>query len=367
MHPEQVSALADKGTLLPGGGLSRCCIIIPVLNPTPALSGLIQDLNQAGFKHIVVVDDGSREEFQPVFTRIMQFGATVLRHVVNRGKGAALKTGFGYAHTHGYRAVVTVDADGQHLPADVVRVADSVLSKTGTGCVLGVRSFSGHVPLKSKFGNQLTQKLFKVLSSLSISDTQTGLRGFSGDLLARLGTIHGNRYEFEMEMLLWLAREKIPVVELPIETIYLENNVHSHFRPIIDSFRIYWVLFRDLFVATSSFCIDIVLFSVFFAVSGSVLASTYLARVVSGTYNFLGNRYFVFKTSENERFLKEAAQYVGLAILVASLSGVLVNSLFQLTSLGVTLCKILVDLSMYGVSFLLRRHYVFASRNTDSD
>jgi glycosyltransferase involved in cell wall biosynthesis len=366
MIRELVPSGSGENDVLRGGSLSACCIIIPVLNPSSLLTGLVQDLSRAGFKHIVVIDDGSAEPFQSVFLALAQTGATVLKHVENWGKGAALKTGLGYAHAHGYAAAVTVDADGQHSPVDVVRIAESVLSKAAPACVLGVRSFGGEVPLRSKLGNRLTQKLFGALSSLSVSDTQTGLRGFSGDLLPRLGTIHGDRYEFEMEMLLWLARERIPVTELPIETIYLDNNAHSHFRPLLDSFRIYWVLFRDLFVAISSFGIDIVLFSVFFATSGSVLGSTYLARVVSGAYNFLGNRHFVFRTTENQRFLKEAMQYVGLAILVASISGVLVSSLFQLASLGVTLCKVLVDLSMYGVSFLVRRHYIFAVRKTDS-
>lgn len=342
--------------------LSACCIIIPALNPLPVLLRLVQDLNRAGFKHIVVIDDGSGEDFQSIITMVVQAGATVLRHAENRGKGAALKTGFGHARAHGYSAVVTVDADGQHSPTDVVRVAERVLSGTNPTCVLGVRSFSGNIPFRSKFGNTLTQKVFKAFSALSVSDTQTGLRGFSGALLPELCEIHGSRYEFEMEMLLWLAKERILVVELPIETIYFDNNVHSHFHPIIDSFRIYWVLFRDFFVAVSSFGIDIALFSILFSLSGRVLWSTYFARLVSGTYNFLGNRHFVFKTSINEHVLKEAAQYTGLAIFIATISGTLVNELFRLTHWNVALCKIMVDLSMYCVSFIVRKNCIFSVR-----
>lgn len=339
--------------------LDGCCVIIPALNPLPVLLTLLKDLQHQGFKHILLVDDGSSAEFQDIFEAASEMGATVLRHPVNQGKGAALKTAFEQAHIQGYSAVVTVDADGQHSAVDAARIAYQVLEERSAICILGVRTFASEVPLRSKFGNLLTRQVFRAFTSIRVSDTQTGLRAFSADLLPLLCKVPGQRYEFEMQMLLWLAESKLPIKEILIDTIYIDNNAHSHFHPIIDSFRIYWVLFRDFFVAVSSFGIDIALFSVCHALTGQVLLSTYVSRFISGTYNFLGNRIFVFRITSNRRLGRELIQYVSLAVLLATASGTMVQMLAERTGWGVTLCKITIDLTLYLASFLVRRFVIF--------
>jgi glycosyltransferase involved in cell wall biosynthesis len=336
--------------------LHGCCVIIPALNPQSILLILVKNLQQHGFKHILLVDDGSSTEFQDVFKVASEMGATVLRHRVNLGKGAALKKAFDHAFVQGYSAVVTVDADGQHSAADAARIARRVLDEVAPICVLGVRTFASEVPLRSKFGNLLTRQIFRAFSSIRVSDTQTGLRGFSADVLPLLCKVPGQRYEFEMQMLLWLAESKLPIKEIPIDTIYIDGNAHSHFHPIIDSLRIYWVLFRDFFVSVSSFGIDIALFSVCHAWTGQVLLSTYVSRSISGTYNFLGNKLFVFRVQRSKRLGLELVQYVMLAVLLATVSGTMVQMLAQQTEWGITLCKISIDLTLYLASFLIQRH-----------
>lgn len=350
---------AASDTVQADSSLDGCCVIIPALNPQPLLLTLLKDLQKQGFKHLVLVDDGSSVEFQEIFETASKLGVTVLRHPVNSGKGSALKTAFEHAHKQGYLAVVTVDADGQHSAEDATRIARQVLQEQFPICVLGVRTFSSDVPLRSKFGNLLTRQIFRAFSSIQVSDTQTGLRGFSADLLPQLCAVPGQRYEFEMQMLLWLAESKFPIREIPIDTIYINNNAHSHFHPIIDSLRIYWVLLRDFFVAVSSFGVDIALFSICHALTGQVLLSTYVSRSISGTYNFLGNRFFVFRVTNNRRLGKELIQYVILAVLLATASGTLVQMLTHWTGWGVTLCKITVDLMLYLASFLIRRYVIF--------
>ena len=334
-------------------------VIIPALNPSPTLLTLLAELRQQGFGKILLVDDGSADAFGAIFRAAEQAGASVIRHPVNLGKGEALKTAFRSAFALGAAAVVTVDADGQHSAADAARIARRVRQETSPVCVLGVRTFAAEVPLRSKFGNLLTRQVFQAFSSLRVSDTQTGLRGFSGDLLLQLCQVSGHRYEFEMQMLLWLARSKLPIVEVPIDTIYIDDNASSHFRPVVDSLKIYWVLFRDLFIALSSFGIDIALFSLCQALTGDILLSTYASRLISGAYNFIGNRIFVFKTIGNLRMRREMIQYILLALTLATASGGLVQVLQHATAWNVTLCKILIDLMLYGVSFLVRRLMIF--------
>ena len=122
------------------------------------------------------------------------------------------------------------------------------------------------------------------------------------------------------------------------------------------------VLLRDVLLAVSSFLIDISLFSLFLALSDSILLSTYCARLLSGTYNFLGNRHFVFRTGGNRRLSREAAQYVALACLVATLSGIMVGQVQQFKQWSAVVSKMTVDLSMYCVSFILRRSVIFRPR-----
>ncbi|MBK8336022.1 MAG: bifunctional glycosyltransferase family 2/GtrA family protein [Sterolibacteriaceae bacterium] len=343
-------------------GLPGCCVVIPAFDPSPVLARTVHDLRRAGFEHVVVVDDGSDNRTAPVFEQVRHAGATVLRHPQNRGKGVALKTGFAHALVHGHASVVTVDADGQHTASDAQRVAMRLLAEPVPACVLGVRSFDSRAPARSRFGNTLTRKIFGSLAALRVSDTQTGLRAFPASLLPELCAIPGDRYEYEMEMLVWLAGTRIRLVEQPIETIYVDGNAGSHFRPLIDSARIYWVLLRDVLLAVSSFLIDISLFSLFLALSDSILLSTYCARLLSGTYNFLGNRHFVFRTGGNRRLSREAAQYIALACLVATLSGIMVGQVQQFMQWSAVVSKMTVDLSMYCVSFILRKSVIFRPR-----
>lgn len=339
--------------------LNKCCVIIPALNPLPVLLTLVKDLQQHGLENILLIDDGSSTEFQNIFTMASEMGAMVLRHPMNLGKGAALKTAFRHVIAQDFSGVITVDADGQHSAKDAARIACEVLKEKAPVCILGVRSFNSEVPLRSKFGNVLTRQIFHAFSATRVSDTQTGLRGFSIDLLPSLCNVSGQRYEFEMKMLLWLATEKLPIKEICIDTIYIDDNSHSHFNPIIDSLRIYWVLFRDFFVSISSFGLDIAIFSVLYALTDQILLSTYVARFFSGGYNFAGNKIFVFRVSRSNRLGKELIQYIVLAVVVATLSGAMVQVVFQKTFWNIALCKIIIDFILYLFSFLARRFFIF--------
>jgi glycosyltransferase involved in cell wall biosynthesis len=343
----------------PTPNLDDCCLIIPALNPTNVLVDLVGRLFQIGFRNIVIIDDGSASDHVAPFHAVAKLGAHLITHEINLGKGRALKSGFQYSKDQNFRVTVTLDADGQHLPSDTLSVASMALSQSEPSTVLGVRQFAGDVPLRSRFGNELTQWIFRKLSGVRVGDTQTGLRAFPADVLPRLLQLQGDRYEYEMNVLISLAEEKSPIFEVPIETVYLDGNSGSHFRPLLDSIRIYSVLLRDVFLSLSSFGLDIALFTIFLALTGSIHGATYAARAFSGTYNFLGNKYFVFRRLGTKSLKVEIAAYTALALVLMVASGQLVSALVTHLSVNATLCKIVVDLSLYVCSFLIRRYVVF--------
>lgn len=339
--------------------LDECCLIIPALNPTDVLVDLVKQLRAIGFHNIVVVNDGSAPDRTSPFSAVAMLDAHVITHDVNLGKGQALKSGFQYSQDNKFRVTITLDADGQHLPDDILAVAETALSQKTPSAVLGVREFAGDVPLRSRFGNELTQWIFRTLSGVRVGDTQTGLRAFPADMLPRLLQLQGDRYEYEMNVLVSLAKAKCPILEVPIETVYLDGNSGSHFRPVADSIRIYSVLLRDLFLALSSFGIDIALFTIFLALTGSIVNATYAARVFSGIYNFVGNKYFVFRRIGAKSLGPEIAGYILLALVLMVSSGQLVSFFTSYLNTNPTLCKIAVDLGLYVCSFLIRRYVIF--------
>lgn len=142
---------------------------------------------------------------------------------MNQGKGQALKTTFAYIQQqNSYGTVVTADADGQHKIWDIFRTANKA-SENPNKLILGVRAFTGKVPLRSYFGNSLTKALFKLQTGVGVTDTQTGLRAFTTNLIPFMLKIEGNRYEYEMNMLLEASKE-YQILEVPIETVYINDN-----------------------------------------------------------------------------------------------------------------------------------------------
>ncbi len=230
-------------------------LLVPAHQPDERLPALLSAVARLDPSiDLVVVDDGSAPT--PVFDACRALGAVVLHHGVNRGKGAALRTGLAHVLlVSPAAAVVTADADGQHLPEDVVRVA----GRAPDGLVLGVRSFDGDdVPLRSRVGNRVSAVLLRAATGRALADTQTGLRGFPPGLLPWLLTVPGDRFEYELRMLLEAARRRTPVEQLPVATVYLEGNASSHFSPVRDSLRVYRPLATFLLSSLAASLVDLI-------------------------------------------------------------------------------------------------------------
>lgn len=352
----------------------KIAIVIPALDPDEKMVELVKGLTDAGFRRLILVDDGSEIANRSFFrTCKEEYGCEVIRHVVNFGKGIAIKSAFNHIleKCPDIKGAVTADCDGQHTVEDIDLCA-GLCMKHPDSLILGCRSFDdGEIPLRSRFGNRCTKIVLKLISGLKVSDTQTGLRGMSVDLIREVfaGT-KGERYEYEMNMLLEAKDRKIPIEEFPIRTIYIEKNARSHFNPFRDSIRIYKVFVKFLLSSFSSFLIDILVYwllgyllrplipeeTMIFGVSALILTRTVLARLISSIYNFLMNKTLVFRNQS--RSPSVAVKYYILAIVQLTVSALLVNYALLFIPYS-TIRKIIVDTILFGLSFLIQREWVF--------
>ena len=356
-------------------------IVIPAYKPDEKLIGLIHSLMAATDARLLVVNDGSGEEFEPIFRKVEELECTLLRHPENRGKGAALKTAYRFLLEEGGDEIVcTADADGQHLPKDILHCLEEAKAHP-EALVLGSRSFSGDVPARSRFGNAVSRHTFHLLMGTRVYDTQTGLRAFSATLLPEMLAVEGNRYEYEMQVLCNAAKKKTPIREVEIETVYLEENRSSHFNPLKDALRVYGILFRAafgrafqvlsfLFSSVAAFVVDVSLYWLLltFVFDGALASalpdpshrlffSLFLARCASSVCNYLINRRVVFHQ------LKKSGVTFGLYLMlvVAIFFGNhFLNDYLHLTlGLHEVLSLILAQCVCFPVSFLVQKYLIF--------
>jgi glycosyltransferase involved in cell wall biosynthesis len=225
------------------------CILIPSFNPTVALLTLLHDLYDSK-NEILIVDDGSfaaeslgiLESARQTYPRVI-----IISHPRNLGKGNALKTGFSKILSAFPSSVdvITVDGDGQHLPEDIMKI-HKALETRRDGLIIGTRSFPKNTPWKSLIGNRFTSWLLTIFFKLKLQDSQSGLRGIPAFLVPIINNIPGKRYEYETACILFFLKKKIPIYQVPISTVYVDQNKGSHFKPFSDSAKILRTLLRNI-------------------------------------------------------------------------------------------------------------------------
>ena len=332
-------------------------VIIPAYQPDEKLYRLVLDLHEQTDFDLVIVDDGSDRDRRDLFASLEPYGK-VLKHPQNRGKGAALKTALSYIYDR-YPAdegVVTIDADGQHLPEDIIRVSKAWEAEPEK-LVLGSRRFTGDVPFKSRAGNAITRFVFALSTGVKVFDTQTGLRAFGVFRIPMMLEMKGDRYEYEINVLLYATRHRIPIQEVTIQTVYIEDNKSSHFNPFRDAWRIYKMIL--FFVASSlvamllDYVLVLLLSSATKGMAQSLLISVVGARVLSSLANYFMNCKLVFE----HRSKTSIARYY---LLVAGILAVNYGLMVVMTHLmPLAVGKLLVELVLYPLSFFLQRKYVF--------
>lgn len=348
--------------------MKNILIIIPSLDPDEKIIEVVKSLKEIGFDKILLVDDGSAHDKKNYFSLLVdEYGCKLITHDVNLGKGVALKHAYKYAldNYDDIDGVISVDGDNQHKSNDVLACAFKFLENKNK-LVLGVRDFTNidNIPARSHIGNNFTKNIFGFLTGRKLSDTQTGLRVISIKYLPSMIAIDGNRFEYEMNVLLSLRKLSIDIVEVPIETIYINENETSHFRPILDSFKILGVVFRFLISSIICSLIDIILFSVIvYSLFGGVVSAydvvfaNVFARVVSSLINFLLNYKSVFESRDS--FKGALFKYYFLVIFIMILSS-LITAFLANRFMGVVPIKIFVDILLFFLSYYIQKNYVFS-------
>jgi glycosyltransferase involved in cell wall biosynthesis len=351
--------------------IRNAVVLIPAYNPADELVLLVRELKNS-FKRIVVVDDGSQTGLEN-FDKVVALGAELLRHDVNKGKGAALKTGFQYI---GEEDVVTADADGQHTPNDIAAIADR-LALGCKGLVVGQRAFDGKVPFRSRFGNFWTRWFFFLMTGVFVRDTQTGLRGIPAGLVKRISQIPGQRYEYEMAMLADSKNHEEKPCAVPIKTVYIADNKSSHFNPLLDTIRIYRSLLQFCISSVLSFLIDNTVFAFVVWVLADegmtrkayTLYALVASRLISSNFNYLYNRFVVFKgRRKGSGVHRSYFDYWALVIVIAAASYIFtqgISALADIRSVAITPVKILVDVILFVSSYWFQKRFVFSKRITE--
>lgn len=354
--------------------MNKAAIVIPSYEPDERLIQLVNDLVNKDMGPIYIVNDGSGREYDGIFDGIKSIveagGGAILQHDVNRGKGRALKTAFEYIlqNDRDVDTVVTADSDGQHTCECIQRVIDAGLNNKQC-LILGVRTFDrDDVPWRSRAGNKITEKVFEYITGVHITDTQTGLRAIPGEYLPDMINVKGERFEYEMRMLID-AVDRMGVIEVPIRTIYDSKENHkTHFNTFKDSIRIYRILcerfVKYIFSSVSACLLDLAIFA---AVCGLleqnhpamyITYATVSARVISAVYNYLINYRIVFKSNENPG--KAAVKYFLLAAVQMSCSALLVTVLSRIWPEGTEVVfKVIVDTILFFVSYTIQQRFVF--------
>ena len=353
-------------------------IVIPSYEPDERLISLLNDLNAAGIGPVIIVNDGSGPEYDEIFAQaeklIEESGGKYISYRPNKGKGRALKTAFSYIAENYPDALgcVTADSDGQHTPGCIASIIDALRKETDH-LILGVRSFDGEdIPWKSRFGNNLTVKVFSYVSGVKVSDTQTGLRGIPFDFMKDMIDCKGERFEYETQMLIECAG-RIKITEIPIKAVYdSKENHQTHFDPFKDSIRIYRILgkrfIKYIFASLTSFVIDIVLFTIFNRLFKGMIPDSYLiqfstvcARIISATYNYTVNYFMVFRSRAGKA--TSLIKYAALAFVQMQASAWSVAGIcFLLPMVSKTLIKCIIDTILFLLSYSIQQRFVFASK-----
>ncbi|MBN1157759.1 MAG: DUF2062 domain-containing protein [Bacteroidales bacterium] len=214
---------------------SNWCVIVPTYNNCRTLGEVLKKLLSIT-KDVVVVNDGSTDQTADILATFSPL--QVISYPDNRGKGFALRKGFTYALDQGYDYAVTIDADGQHRPENIISLVGEIQHEPDS-LIIGTRDFQQvNLSRGSRFANKFSNFWFRFLTGIRLQDTQSGFRLYPIRLLETM-RFYTTRFEFEFEILVRSAWKGIPIKSLPVAVSYPEGKERvSHFRPFSDFLRI---------------------------------------------------------------------------------------------------------------------------------
>lgn len=352
----------------------RVCVVIPAYEPGEELIAYVKAVQEAALGPIVAVDDGSGPSCAHIFGALRDLGCTVLTHPENRGKGAAIKTALEWyeRHPNGCGGVVTVDCDGQHTVSDVRRVCEAMALHPHS-LVLGCRDFGEGTPARSKTGNRVASAAMRALYDIDLADTQTGLRGLPNAMHEGLRGLRGERYEYELNMLIFAKQQGFAYTIVPIETVYFNNNASSHYRTIQDSARIAFQLCAGLvqyaMSAGLSVVVDVFLYCVL--VKWALLSwdtaprlfwAAVIARICSSVVNYACNRHLPYVQEKRVGVTVFKYYCLWLVQLTASFAGAWM--LCVCLHMDDMLAKLLIDAFLAVASYQVQLRWVFHKKES---
>lgn len=337
-------------------------VLIPAYRPARSFTEFVRCLSDSVSCPIIVVDDGSGTEYSGCFEQIEKIrGVHLLRHAINLGKGAALKTGINHflCKWPDLAGIITADADGQHAIGDVIRIAERLVEYPNS-LILGARNFDASVPFRSRIGNKTTIGLARLLIGQRLTDTQTGLRGIPAALLPHLLQIASSGYEFELEMLITAKHLSYEIREEKVQTIYIDSNRASHFDPLFDSMRIYFVLLRFSILSLLTALVDNLVFFGALHFTGSIAQSQVVSRLIAILFNYTSARRVVFLSRQSHRIV--LPRYLLLVLASGLLSYSLIRFFTSALEMNVLLAKPFAEGLIFIVNFAIQRDFVFTKR-----
>ena len=355
----------------------KTALIVPAYRPTQDMIPMLQRFVQDPDFLPVVVNDGSGPEYDAIFAQVPE-GCALLVHPQNKGKGMALKTAMRHVLEHLPQCdiAVTADADGQHRDEDIRAVVDSARAHMGE-LVLGSRSFDGDVPFRSRFGNGLTRHVFTLASGVKVRDTQTGLRAFDRALMQRFLDIPGERYEYEINMLLYTAHAGTNIREETIATVYIDDNSASSFNPLKDSIKIYRCIFRFIWQTKSMLrffvssllatAVDFLLIHLLHSITNlfDLRISQIIARIVSGGVNFYTNKRMVYKSKGDWK--AELAKYIPLWLLNLAIEVLVLKPLNDSMKGHLFIAYVVMKVALIILNFFVQGKLVYVRRKPDQE
>ena len=354
--------------------MNRVVVIIPAYNPNQKLLQLVDDLIKDQLTDIVIIDDGSTVTDSQRILELCEERQEikVLRHTVNQGKGRAIKTGINYVLNDMQNAmgIITVDADGQHHINDVQKCILELrrLEMNADCIVLGCRNFKAEevkIPLRSRMGNICTKWVLRYLCNIHVRDSQTGLRAIPYRLLPKLMSIQGEKYEYETNMLLELVDDGVILKEVEISTVYEDNNSSSHFNPIVDSHKIYSIIFKYSLASILSVVVDNFTFIVMKSICSNIWMMIFISRAVAAILNFCINKKLVFKKNGSAR--SQILRYIMLLLASGTLSAMILSIADAMLDINIIFLKLMIETLLYFLNFYVQKNFVFKTKKKNAN
>lgn len=328
-------------------------VLIPAYEPENNFIDLVKKISTTDFK-IIVIDDGSGKKYKHIFDNISKY-AKVISYSTNRGKGYALKKGFSYIKdNYSEYIVVTMDCDGQHKIKDAIKLFDCCANEPKT-LFLGKRIRSKKTPIRSRIGNSITRFIYRLTTGLDVYDTQTGLRAFSDEIMSFMLDVDGDRYDYEMNVLLYCSKQKIKIKEIEIETIYIDNNSNSHFNTIKDSFIVYRQIIKFSSSSLFSFGVDYLLYTLLIILTCSLILSNVGARIISVIFNYIINKNVIFK--REKMGYKSVVEYSFLVIFILVVNTLILDFFVNKLLINALLAKLFVEIILFILGHFLNKKY----------